>query len=67
MIDLCVCVCACVCVCVCVRSEGGFKVPEMGRIKYAGRAPSAATSTGYAAVHAREQATLVDQALNVNF
>eukprot|EP00197_Chlamydomonas_leiostraca_P002032 CAMPEP_0202857420 /NCGR_PEP_ID=MMETSP1391-20130828/366_1 /ASSEMBLY_ACC=CAM_ASM_000867 /TAXON_ID=1034604 /ORGANISM="Chlamydomonas leiostraca, Strain SAG 11-49" /LENGTH=1038 /DNA_ID=CAMNT_0049536215 /DNA_START=20 /DNA_END=3136 /DNA_ORIENTATION=- len=45
----------------------GRSVPADGRIKYAGRAPSAATSTGYIAVHLREQAELVDKALNVNY
>lgn len=40
-------------------------VPVGGRIKYAGRGPSASTATGYAAVHAREQAELVDKALDI--
>jgi 2-oxoglutarate dehydrogenase E1 component len=39
-------------------------------IKYAGRAPSAATATGFLSVHVQEQAELVQRALQpepVNF
>lgn len=45
--------------------EDGLTVPPGGRIKYAGRGPAASTATGYAAVHAREQAALVDKALDL--
>lgn len=45
----------------------GRPLPADGRIKYAGRAPSASTSTGYNAVHIQEQAQLVDQALDLSF
>lgn len=41
-------------------------MPADGRIRYAGRAPSAATSTGYIAVHLREQAGLVNDALTIS-
>ncbi len=36
-----------------------------GRIKYVGRPPSASTATGYAHVHAQEQAALLRQAVTV--
>ena len=36
-------------------------------LKYAGRLPSASTSTGFGEVHAQEQAQLVNQALDINF
>lgn len=34
---------------------------------YAGRQPSAATATGFGDVHAREQAKLIKDALDVNY
>ncbi|CAG9465847.1 unnamed protein product [Pedinophyceae sp. YPF-701] len=37
-----------------------------GRLKYAGRPPAAATSTGYVDVHRKEQAKLIDQALDLS-
>lgn len=46
------------------RSEGRT-IPD-GRVPYAGRAPSAATATGFGDVHKREQAELVNQALDVS-
>ena len=44
---------------------------EMGRgrideIKYVGRAPSAATATGFYGVHGKEQSELVQEALQAN-
>uniref|UniRef100_A0A7S0YTI5 2-oxoglutarate dehydrogenase, mitochondrial n=1 Tax=Polytomella parva TaxID=51329 RepID=A0A7S0YTI5_9CHLO len=48
----------------CLRAAGK---PTTGRIKYAGRAPSAATATGYGEIHAKEQAQLISEALNLEF
>ncbi len=49
----------------CLASEGREDEAKGGRIAYAGRAPSAATATGYHYVHLAEEASLVDQALNL--
>ena len=35
-----------------------------GRTRYAGRKPAASPATGYAAVHAQEQAQLVSEAID---
>lgn len=47
----------------CMQAEGRTGVPH--QIPYAGRAPSAATATGFAEVHAKEQAQLLADALAV--
>jgi 2-oxoglutarate dehydrogenase E1 component len=47
-----------------MRAEGR---PTTGRITYAGREPSASTSTGYGEVHAQEQAQLLEQALDLEY
>ena len=46
----------------CMQAEGRA-VPH--QIAYAGRAPSAATATGFAEVHAKEQAQLLHDALTL--
>lgn len=48
----------------CLREEGK---PIFGRMPYAGRPPMAATATGFGDVHAREQAKLINDALNVDY
>ncbi len=48
----------------CLRNEGR---PSDGRIKYAGRPPSASTATGFGEVHAQEQAKLIKEALDLSF
>lgn len=48
----------------CMRAEGR---PTTGRVPYAGRAPSAAPSTGYGDVHAQEQARLVAEAIDLGY
>jgi 2-oxoglutarate dehydrogenase E1 component len=53
----------------CMRAEGrdeGAAAAD-GRIKYAGRPPSASTATGFGEVHAQEQARLVSDALDLSF
>lgn len=49
------------------RFQTLFKEPHINRrldaLRYAGRAPSASTATGYGAVHAEEQVGLVKEAL----
>jgi 2-oxoglutarate dehydrogenase E1 component len=42
-------------------------LPPNGRIKFAGRPPSASTATGYGRVHEKEQNALVTDALNLSF
>lgn len=50
------------------RFQTLFKQPHVNRpldaLRYAGRAPSASTATGYGSVHAEEQVGLVKEALN---
>ena len=46
----------------CMQAEG---MARPHQIPYAGRAPSAATATGFAEVHAREQAQLLADAIGV--
>lgn len=48
----------------CMRAEGRVTT---GRVTYAGRPPSASPSTGYAEVHAQEQARLIEEALNLEY
>ena len=48
----------------CMRAEG--RAPT-GRIPYAGRAPSAATATGFGDVHAQEQSRLLQEAMDTGF
>jgi 2-oxoglutarate dehydrogenase E1 component len=48
----------------CMRAEGRATT---GRVTYAGRPPSASTATGYAEVHAQEQARLIEDALNLQY
>lgn len=40
-------------------------MPLGGRIRYAGREPSASTATGYGHVHAQEQAQVLQAALTL--
>lgn len=39
---------------------------SMEDIKYVGRAPSAATATGFASVHTKEQEDLIEKALQLD-
>lgn len=48
----------------CMRAEGRVTT---GRVTFAGRPPSASPSTGYAEVHAQEQARLIEEALNLEY
>ncbi|GIL90737.1 hypothetical protein Vretimale_15815 [Volvox reticuliferus] len=48
----------------CLQEEGR---PMLGRMPYAGRPPMAATATGFGDVHVREQAKLIDGALNLDY
>ncbi|MEW5306228.1 MAG: hypothetical protein WDW36_008709 [Sanguina aurantia] len=48
----------------CLRNE---KRPTDGRIKYAGRAPSASTATGFNEVHKQQQALLATNACDLAF
>lgn len=48
----------------CMRAEGR-DLPW--HIKYAGRIPSAATATGFGEVHAKEQAKLISNALDLAY
>lgn len=47
-----------------MRAEGRT---TSGRITYAGRAASASTATGYGEVHAQEQASLIENALDLDY
>lgn len=49
------------------RGEGRLGAAGGGRVRYAGRPPSASTATGFGEVHAQEQARLVSQALDLEF
>jgi 2-oxoglutarate dehydrogenase E1 component len=49
------------------RRAEGVTLPANGRIKYAGRPPSASTATGYGKVHEKEQLALVSDALNLSY
>lgn len=53
----------------CMRAEGRDEgqAAADGRIKYAGRPPSASTATGFGEVHAQEQAQLMSEALDLSF
>eukprot|EP01024_Parvocaulis_polyphysoides_P044471 TRINITY_DN40_c0_g2_i3.p1 TRINITY_DN40_c0_g2~~TRINITY_DN40_c0_g2_i3.p1 ORF type:complete len:457 (+),score=54.58 TRINITY_DN40_c0_g2_i3:206-1372(+) len=47
----------------CMKAVG---IPTDGYIKYAGRAPSGSTATGYAEQHSREQTRLIEKAFNMD-